>query len=50
MAFKPFVKMKLSEKKDDAIDKKRGIKDGSKADLKMDKKFGLPSDKKKAKK
>ena len=41
---------KMSEKMDDAKDKKAGIKDGSKKDLALDKKRGLKSDKKKSKK
>jgi hypothetical protein len=40
-------KAKMTEARDAALDKKRGIKEGSKADTAMDRKFGLPSDKKK---
>ena len=34
----------MSEAKDDAMDKKAGIKDGSKRDIALDKKRGLPAD------
>ena len=44
MAFPP--KKKMTEARDAALDKKRGIKEGSKKDIALDKKFGLPSDKK----
>jgi len=44
MAFPP--KKKMTEARDAALDKKRGIKEGSKKDVALDKKFGLPPDKK----
>ena len=40
------VAKRITEKQDDAYDKKAGIKEGSKKDLALDKKRGLPSDKK----
>lgn len=35
---------RFTEKSDDAYDKRKGIKDGSKRDLALDKKRGLPVD------
>jgi hypothetical protein len=40
---------KMTEKQDAAFDKKKGVKEGSKRDQKMDKKNGLPFDGKKRK-
>lgn len=39
---------KMSEKRDDKMDRKAGIKENSKKDLALDKKRGLNEDKKKA--
>ena len=44
------AKKKMTEKKDDALDKKKGIKENSKADLKQDKKMGFMDMMKKSKK
>ena len=41
---------KMTQKQDDAYDKKHGIKEGSKRDVKQDKKFGVKDNKKKGKK
>ena len=38
------TKKKYTEKSDDRADKKAGIKDGSKRDMALDKKRGLPKD------
>jgi|APCry1669191860_1035381.scaffolds.fasta_scaffold16143_4 hypothetical protein len=38
------TKKKWTEKSDDKSDKKAGIKDGSKRDMALDKKRGLPKD------
>ena len=38
------AKKKWTEKSDDKSDKKAGIKDGSKRDMALDKKRGLPKD------
>jgi len=38
-------KTKMTEARDTALDKKRGIKEGSKKDLALDRKFGLKPDK-----
>lgn len=43
------AKKKLFEKMDMATDKKKGIKEGTPADKKQDKKFGMAMFKKKAK-
>lgn len=39
---------KMTEKRDDKMDRKAGIKENSKKDLALDKKRGLNEDKKKA--
>lgn len=46
---KSSTKAKMSEKMDDMMDRKRGIKENSKKDSALDAKRGLKSDKKKPK-
>jgi hypothetical protein len=50
MAKMPSKMMKAFEKKDEAMDKKKGIKEMSKADMKKDAKAGFPYPKAKGKK
>ena len=39
------MKMKMTEKRDDKMDKKAGIKENSKKDMALDKKRGVPAEK-----